>query len=167
MHLSVRERSTPVQNGAALADPGSPLEARLAESLGDVLGMERASDEMTLARADRKHLADMLLRSLAHKAKGQVLLAPADVYRIVPRRTWVRRKAEGGLTGAEFDGLYRLVRLQLLASLVFQDSRRASEWLHSPKSRLGGAAPMDFAADSLGYEAVESWLHEIDQGFFA
>lgn len=171
MHLTAAERSTSAAgfgaSAVALGGLPLPLEARLADSLGGALGMARASDEMTLARTDRKTLATMLLRTLTDKSSGEQLLAPADVYRVVPRRTWVRRKAEGGLTGAEFDGLYRLVRLQLLANLVFQDSVRANEWLHSPKARLGGAAPMDFAADSLGYEAVESWLHEIDQGYFA
>ena len=171
MQLTASER-IPVTSGFGTAKGAPvgmnlPLESRLADSLGGALGMDRASDEMTLARTDRKTLAAMLMRTLTDKSTGESLLAPADVYRVVPRRTWVRRKAEGGLTGAEFDGLYRLVRLQLLASLVFQDSARAAEWLHSPKTRLGGAAPMDFAADSLGYEAVESWLHEIDQGYFA
>lgn len=171
MHLTVEERASANRGFIASAvAPGGmpmPLEARLADSLGGALGMGRASDEMTLARTDRKTLAAMLLRTLTDKSTGEQFLAPADVYRVVPRRTWIRRKAEGGLTGAEFDGLYRLVRLQLLARLVFQDGARADEWLHSPKARLGGAAPMDFAADSLGYEAVESWLHEIDQGYFA
>lgn len=170
MQLTVRERSLTGPGAAsavALGGMALPLEARLADSLGGALGMDRASDEMTLARADRKTLAARLLRTLTDKSSGGHLLAPADVYRVVPRRTWIRRKAEGGLTGAEFDGLYRLVRLQLLANLVFQDSQRANEWLHASKARLGGVPPMDFAADSLGYEAVESWLHEIDQGYFA
>ena len=139
------------------------LEDRLTGKLGGVLGMAGDPDELALARADRKTLGAELMRTLT----GEKLLAPADVYRIVPRRTWVRRKAEGGLTASEFDGLYRLVRLQLLANLVFHDAARAREWLHTPKSRLGHVSPIEFAADSLGYEAVESWLHEIDQGYFA
>jgi len=153
----------------AVARGGAPisLEDRLTDHLGDLLGVAGSADELALARADRKTLGAMLMRSLTDKSRAEQLLVPADVYRIVPRRTWVRRKAEGGLTGAEFDGLYRLVRLQLLANLVFQDPRRAGEWMHSPKARLGGVAPMDFAADSLGCEAVEGWLHEIDQGYFA
>ena len=171
MHMTARERAASGSAGAvsvaAFNGMPMPLESRLADSLGGALGMSRASDELTLARADRKTLATMLLRTLTDKSSGEQLLSAADVYRVVPRRTWIRRKAEGGLTGAEFDGLYRLVRLQLLANLVFQDSQRANEWLHSPKARIGGATPMDFAADSLGYEAVESWLHEIDQGYFA
>ncbi|KNZ33559.1 MAG: hypothetical protein AD742_05145 [Methylibium sp. NZG] len=171
MPLTVRERTTASVGAVGSASFGGdlslPLESRLADGLGDALGVGGASDEITLARTDRTTLAATLLRSLTDKAGAEPLLAPSDVYRVVPRRTWIRRKAEGGLTSAEFDGLYRLVRLQLLANLVFQDSRRAAEWLHSPKARLGNATPMDFAADSLGYEAVESWLHEIDQGYFA
>ena len=169
LRLSVEERPTPRYGTySAARDAGSsPLDDRLAGRLGAVLGLRLAPDEMTLARADRDALGAGLLRTLTEAGRGERLLAPADVYRVVPRRTWIRRKAEGGLTSAEFDGLYRLVRLQLLAELVFQDPQRASAWLHSPKVRLGDAAPMDFAADSLGYAAVESWLHEIDQGYFA
>jgi len=169
MHIQAREHSAvgpaaePLPaGGAALA-----LEDRLTDRLGDVFGVAGPADELALARADRKTLGAMLVRQLSDRSRGETLLAPADVYRVVPRRTWVRRKAEGELTGSEFDGLYRLVRLQLLATLVFDDARRADEWLHAPKARLGGAAPIDFAADALGHEAVETWLHEIDQGFFA
>lgn len=63
--------------------------------------------------------------------------------------------------GTVFDSL-----LRLLAERVFGDATRAQAWLNSPKARLDGRTPMDFAADSLGFEAVQSWLHEIDQGFF-
>lgn len=139
------------------------LQDRLTSRLGGVLGMVAPADEMSLARTDRKQLGGMLLRTLV----GERLLAPADVYRIVPRRTWIRRKSEGSLTTAEFDGLYRMVRLYLLAELVFGDGARARDWLHSPKKRLDGMTPMEFASDSLGFEAVENWLHEIDQGYFA
>ena len=45
--------------------------------------------------------------------------------------------------------------------------RCCAAWKHSPKERLGGLAPMACAADTLGFEAVQSWLHEIDQGWFA
>ena len=144
------------------------LDDRLTGSLGGILGLPSASDEMSLARADRGALGTRLLKALTRTGPANKgVLAPADVYRVIPRRTWIRRKAEGTLTVPEFDGLYRLVRLQLLTELVFQDPVRAHAWLNSPKERLGGATPMDFAADSLGYEAVQSWLHEIDQGYFA
>jgi putative toxin-antitoxin system antitoxin component (TIGR02293 family) len=139
------------------------LEANLSRTLGQALGLPSGASEMALARANREQLATALMRSLT----GQNLLSPADVYRIVPRRTWIRRKAEARLSRDEFDGLYRLVRVQTLAELVFGDAARAQAWLHSPKERLGGAAPMDFAADTLGFEAVQAWLHEIDQGYFA
>lgn len=139
------------------------LDDRLSARVGGVLGLKSGADELTLARADRQHLGAALLRNLA----GGRLLAAADVHRVIPRRTWVRRKAEGGLTGAEFDALYRLVRLRTLADLVFGGEQRADEWLRAPKAKLGGVAPLDFACDALGHQAVEGWLHEIDQGYFA
>lgn len=141
----------------------APVQDRLSRQLSQVLGLAPTADEFQLARTDRRALGAQLVRHLA----DQPLLAPADLYRIVPRRTWIRRKAAGQLTAAEFDGLYRLVRLQLLAELVLGDAARAKAWLHSPKARLGGATPIDFAADTLGHEAIESWLHEIDEGYFA
>ncbi len=142
------------------------LDDRLNGSLGGLLGLPGATDEAALARTDRSILGARLLKALTRPAP-KALLAPADVYRIIPRRTWIRRKAEGTMTVPEFDGLYRLVRLKTLSELVFQDVDRAHAWLNSPKERLGGATPMDFAGDLLGYEAVQGWLHEIDQGYFA
>ena len=144
------------------------LDDRLLGSLGGMLGLTGAADALALARADRQGLGARLLHALtADASRAEPLLAPADVYRVVPRRTWIRRKSAGTLTSAEFDGLYRLVRLQMLANLVFHDTQRAHDWLHSPKVRLDGATPMDFGADSLGFDAVQAWLHEIDQGYFA
>ena len=108
------------------------LDDRLTGRLGSMLGMSSAADETSLARTDRSTLGSRLLKALTRPA-AKALLAPADVYRIVPRRTWIRRKAEGTLTVPEFDGLYRLVRLQTLTELVFQDADRAHAWLNSPK----------------------------------
>lgn len=135
----------------------------LSRKLGEILGLSSGATDINLARADRQQLGSALLSTI----ESQSLLSPADVHSIVPRRTWLRRKAESRLSRDEFDGLYRLVRIQALAELVFGNAERASAWLHSPKERLGGAAPMAFAADTLGFEAVQAWLHEIDQGYFA
>ncbi len=97
MHVTASER-IPASPGevAAGASGGMslPLESRLADSLGGALGMDHATDEMTLARTDRKTLAAILMRSFTDKSTGESLLASSDVYRVVPRRTWVRRKAE-------------------------------------------------------------------------
>ena len=144
------------------------LDDRLTGSLGGMLGIKGAADALAMARSDRQGLGARLLRALTADApSSKPLLAPADVYRVVPRRTWIRRKSEGTLTAAEFDGLYRLVRLQMLAELVFHDPQRAQGWLNSPTARLDGATPMDFSSDALGFDAVQAWLHEIDQGTFA
>lgn len=139
------------------------IDLSLSRRLGQIFGLPSGATETTLALTDRRQLGAALLRQL----EAQTLLAPADLHRIVPRRTWTRRKSGEALTGDEFDGLYRLVRVQALAELVFGDAARAQAWLHSPKERLAGASPMAFAADTLGFEAVQAWLHEIDQGYFA
>jgi putative toxin-antitoxin system antitoxin component (TIGR02293 family) len=139
------------------------LDHRLSQRLGSIFGLKSGATELTLARADRQELGAALLRSL----ERQPLLAPADIQRVVPRRTWLRRRAEARLAPDEFDGLYRLVRTQALAELVFGDTKSARDWLHSPKERLGGTTPMACATDALGFEAVQAWLHEIDQGWLA
>lgn len=139
------------------------LEDRLSGRLGELLGQDMGGDLFALAGANRTLLGQALLG----RVRDERLLAPADLQRVIPRRTWLRRKAGQPLSRTEFDGLYRLVRLQALAELVFGDTDRARHWLHSPKTRLGGASPLDVAADMLGYEAIESWLHEIDQGYSA
>lgn len=145
------------------ADLDIALDSRLNQRLGHIFGLKPGVTELALATADREQLGAALLRSL----EAQPLLSPADIHRIVPRRTWPRRRAEARLSRDEFDGLYRLVRTQTLAERVFGDAERARAWLDSPKERLGGLAPMACAADTLGFEAVQSWLHEIDQGWFA
>jgi putative toxin-antitoxin system antitoxin component (TIGR02293 family) len=145
----------------ATLDPA--LEDRLCGHLKRLLGVKTSGGPLAVATADRAQLS----RSLIHSLNTQALLRPADVHRVVPRRTWIRRKAEGTLAPAEFDGLYRLVRLRTLADLVFGDAEAAQGWLTTPKERLGGVAPMDFAHDTLGQQVVEDWLHEIDQGYLA
>jgi putative toxin-antitoxin system antitoxin component (TIGR02293 family) len=135
----------------------------LSRKLGTIFGLPSGATEDALAKADRQQLGAALLGHL----ENQSLLASADIQSIVPRRTWTRRKAGAALSRDEFDGLYRLVRIQALAEVVFGDTERAKAWLHGPKERLSGATPMAFAGDTLGFEAVQAWLHEIDQGWFA
>ena len=109
------------------------IESGLSRRLGQLFGLKSGATEATLANADRQALGAALLRIL----ESLELLASADVYRVVPRRTWLRRKAEVRLSRDEFDGLYRRVRVQALAELVFGDAARARAWLHGPKERLG------------------------------
>ncbi|MFM2065651.1 MAG: hypothetical protein RLZZ584_560 [Pseudomonadota bacterium] len=153
---------------SAQAQPQAParvlLEDRLSGRLGEVFGLAaNETDAWALATTDRARLGNALLS----RVRDEQLLAPADVQRVIPRRTWLRRKAGQPLSPTEFDGLYRLVRLQALAELVFGDAAQAARWLRQPKQRLNGATPLYFAADALGVEAFEAWLHEIDEGFLA
>jgi len=71
------------------------------------------------------------------------------------------------LNQREFISADRLAGMLSFAEQVFGDAELANAWLRSPKQRLGGAAPAAYAADTLGFEAVQAWLHEIDQGWLA
>ena len=97
------------------------LDSGLNQRLGHIFGLKSGATELALATADREQLGAALLRSL----ENEPLLSPSDIHRIVPRRTWLRRRAEARLSRDEFDGLYRLVRTQTLAELVFGDAERA------------------------------------------
>lgn len=139
------------------------LEDRFTARLTGALGLKSGAGDVGLAKAERAALG----RALISAVVDERALSPSEVHRVVPRRTWIRRKVEGKLAPAEFDGLYRLLRLRTLAELVFDDQAQADEWLASPKRRLGGKSPSEFAQDWLGQQVVENWLHEIDQGSLA
>ena len=116
------------------------LERSLSQRLGHIFGLKSGATELTLAGSDREQLGVALLRSL----NDEPLLSPVDIHRIVPRRTWLRRRAQARLSRDEFDGLYRLVRTQALAELVFGDAERAR--LAAQPER----APRRRRADGLG-----------------
>ena len=112
------------------------LDSGLNQRLGHIFGLKSGATELALATADREQLGAALLRSL----ENEPLLSPSDIHRIVPRRTWLRRRAEARLSRDEFDGLYRLVRTQTLAELVFGDAERALGCT-APKSAWAARPP--------------------------
>jgi putative toxin-antitoxin system antitoxin component (TIGR02293 family) len=89
------------------------------------------------------------------------------VHSVVPRRTWIRRKASGVLDASEFDALYRVLRIRTLAALVFGSRAQAEAWLDTPKSRLGARRRFGSLATRSARQAVENWLHKTVQGFLA
>jgi putative toxin-antitoxin system antitoxin component (TIGR02293 family) len=139
------------------------LEDRLSSRLGGALGLKSAADDVALARSDRKRLAAALIRTPA----AERLLRPADVHSVVPRRTWIRRKASGVLDASEFDALYRVLRIRTLAALVFGSRAQAEAWLDTPKSRLVARRRFGSLATRSARQAVENWLHKTVQGFLA
>ena len=86
---------------------------------------------------------------------------------------------QSGRTGAHFhsqqilfwsgrDQEQRALRLFKQCRSGFPEEKIFAFW--TPAHAHGDeimSTPIEFAGDTLGYEAVENWLHEIDQGYFA
>jgi putative toxin-antitoxin system antitoxin component (TIGR02293 family) len=60
-----------------------------------------------------------------------------------------------------------VARTTTLAEHVFGDEVRALQWLHTPKRRLGGKAPVQLLATIHGCKRVSAALVTIDEGYAA
>lgn len=86
-------------------------------------------------------------------------LSWADVYRVVPERTFKRRLAEGeALKTAEADAIARLLRVSELAQWAFRDKAKARLFLDTPNPALGRHIPWDMAQTDAGARDVEALL---------
>lgn len=74
------------------------------------------------------------------------------------RTLHVRRVGPGQLTLEEGDRLYRVGKLVLLATDLFDSKERANRWLCTSLSVLGGLTPLEAAMTTPGYLSVEELL---------
>lgn len=97
------------------------------------------------------------------------LIGIANRRLIIPDRTLTRREKEHqSLTTEEGDRVLQSARIVALAMAVFGSEDKAAKWLFSPKKRFDGKTPMELAVrSSPGVTAVEQWLGQLDEGFFA
>jgi putative toxin-antitoxin system antitoxin component (TIGR02293 family) len=86
----------------------------------------------------------------------------------IPRRTLIRRKAEGRFSPVESDHLLRAARVFSRAIDLFEGDREAAlEWLSEPQPAFGGAIPLDLAATELGAREVEALALRLEHGVFS
>jgi len=83
------------------------------------------------------------------------------------RATLHRRKREGRLSAGESDRVLRFARLMGRAIAVFGGDANARQWLQSPQSGLGGAAPLTYAETEVGAREVEDLLGRIEYGVYS
>ncbi|NWL79577.1 hypothetical protein DM872_22260 [Pseudomonas taiwanensis] len=87
---------------------------------------------------------------------------------IITARTLRQRRAMGQrLSLDESDRLYRVCRLVLLAEEVFADPAKATLWLSKCQSAFGDRTPLEAAATTPGFTAVQERLEQLGQGFSA
>jgi len=105
---------------------------------------------------------DHLARNLGLRTER--LLEVTDI----PRRTLIRRRAEGRFSPSESDRLLRTSRLFGKALDLFEGDREAAlEWLMSSQTALGGAIPLDVAKTDVGTREVEAVLTRLEYGVFS
>jgi putative toxin-antitoxin system antitoxin component (TIGR02293 family) len=86
-------------------------------------------------------------------------LSWADVYRVVPERTFKRRLSEGAvLKTAEADAIARLLRVSEMAAWAFRDKAKARVFLETANPALGNHVPWNMAQTDAGARDVEALL---------
>jgi putative toxin-antitoxin system antitoxin component (TIGR02293 family) len=87
---------------------------------------------------------------------------------VIPARTLKhRRQRNEPLSMDESDRLVRVARLYELGVKIFGNPDKARRWLSKPKHRFDGRSPLAMMRTSLGGNAVEEMLYQIDEGVFA
>jgi putative toxin-antitoxin system antitoxin component (TIGR02293 family) len=87
---------------------------------------------------------------------------------VIPARTLKhRRQRNEPLSMDESDRLARVARLYELGVKIFGNPDKARRWLSKPKHRFDGRSPLAMMRTSLGGNAVEEMLYQIDEGVFA
>lgn len=77
-------------------------------------------------------------------------------------RTVGRRRQRGRFGVQESDRICRLERMWRLALSTFGETGAARGWLDTPKTRLGGRAPLELLATEAGGRLVEMLLSGIE-----
>ena len=105
-----------------------------------------------------------LVRELVRQGR----LTEADVFAVVPKRTFERRLGAGQpLKVAEADAIARLIRVRDHARAAFGRSDLAETWLTEPNPELGERIPLEMARTDLGAREVETVLGRIEHGIFS
>jgi putative toxin-antitoxin system antitoxin component (TIGR02293 family) len=87
---------------------------------------------------------------------------------VIPLRTLKhRRQRKEPLNFEESDKLGRIVRTFELAVRVYGDAANAKDWLTTPKRRFDEKTALAMLRGSAGELAVQEFLIQIDEGYFA
>lgn len=82
--------------------------------------------------------------------------------------TYTRKaKDDGRLSAQASDRLFRLARVIVRASGVFESDATALDWLATPNQALGGIRPHELLDTDAGTEAVEDLLGRIEYGSYS
>ena len=87
---------------------------------------------------------------------------------VIPARTLKhRRQRKEPLNLDESDRLARVAKMYELAVKVYDDREDGKSWLCGKKSRFDGKTALEMLRTEVGEQAVQDFLIQIDEGYFA
>ena len=91
----------------------------------------------------------------------------ADTLGLSPKTLQRKKKTHGRLSRIESDIIFRNARIFVIATEVFEDEHRASEWMRKPQFGLGGRIPLDMIQTEVGAREVENLLGRMEHGVYS
>jgi putative toxin-antitoxin system antitoxin component (TIGR02293 family) len=137
------------------------------QALAKTLGIKGPQSPLDLIETIRQGLPKQALERLAKALRVKVL----DLEHILPvsRRTLQRYEQQDlkCLPKELSDHMLQVAKVYVRAVEVFEDEKRALEWLQAPIVALGGRIPMSLLDTSTGVDLVLTELGRIEYGVFA
>lgn len=86
----------------------------------------------------------------------------------IPVSTIKRRLKNGErFSTQESDAIYRLAMLIKLATELFNDEKKALEWMRENVYGLGGKRPLDMVSTTVDFEIVKDLIGRVEHGVFS
>ena len=137
------------------------------QALAKTLGIKGPQSPLDLIETIRQGLPKQALERLAKALRVKVL----DLEHILPvsRRTLQRYEQQDlkCLPKELSDHMLQVAKVYVRAVEVFEDEKRALEWLQAPIVALGRRIPMSLLDTSTGVDLVLTELGRIEYGVFA
>ncbi len=144
--------------------------------MGTIISEEEKNEELSYILGIKKEekinslLIDQLIRkgfstSVGDRIKSRLNITDAELIKVagVSGRTFQRKRSENKkFSSLVSDRIFRIIHIWIFATQVFEDNKRASDWMHKPQIGLGGRVPMDLLQTEAGEKAVEDLLGRIE-----
>ncbi|MDA8388017.1 MAG: DUF2384 domain-containing protein [Nitrospiraceae bacterium] len=91
----------------------------------------------------------------------------ADTLGLSPKTLQRKKKAHERLSRIESDILFRNARILAIAIEVFEDEKRAAEWMRKPQFGLGERIPFEMIQTEAGTREVEDLLGRMEYGIYS
>ena len=128
------------------------------------LGIE--DEETTRVDAVHQGFKPKVYRKIIERTK----LSQSEFHNVthIPVSTIKRRlKNEERFNTQESDAIYRLAMLIKLATELFNDEKKALEWMRKKVYGLGGKRPLDMVSTSVDFEIVKDLIGRVEHGVFS